>query len=141
MAQNSSAGIYYKGNDINPDLVTTEAQKWAQEFFAPNGARKDSAQINSAQLRRFYGDVKGLELRLKNSVDKARAFREVLPMIKLLKAKAAYAHKRKLVPDSFRKWIWENVDMINEEKDFRAFLLYFEAVVGFCYGNGLGDNK
>lgn len=60
-------------------------------------------------------------------------------MIKLLKAKAAYAFKRDLVPDSFREWIGKNVDMINEARDFQAFLLYFEAVVGFCYGNGLKD--
>ncbi len=135
---------YYKGNAINPDLVTTLAQKWADQFYPK---KEDSRHygaarpITAAQLRRFYGDVKNLEMRWKNSADKERAFNDILPMIKLLKAKAAYAKERKLVPDSFRDWIWGNVDRINERKDFRAFLLYFEAVVGFCYGNGLSDNK
>jgi len=144
MAENSYAKSgYYKDNAINPDLVTSRAQEWADKFAPKGDNRRPGASkpINSAQLRRFYGDVKTLEMRWQNSKDKARAFRDILPMIKLLKAKAAYANKRMLVPDSFKNWIWENVDMINEEKDFKAFLLYFEAVVGFCYGNGLKDNN
>lgn len=132
---------YFRGDEINPELVTTEAQKWADIFFPPQqgakgGGRRD---FNTAQLRRFYGDVKGLEMRWQNSTNKERTFREILPFIKLLKAKTAYANKRKLVPDSFRTWMWDNVDMIKDEKDFKAFLLYFEAVVGFCYGNGMAD--
>lgn len=137
---------YYKDGSINPELVTRWAQEWADKF-APKrdnkqgyGGPKPARPINSAQLRRFYGDVKNLEMRWQNSKKKDQAFRDILPMIKLLKAKAAYANKRTLVPDSFRDWIWDNVDLINNEDDFKAFLLYFEAVVGFCYGNGLGDN-
>lgn len=129
---------YFKGESINPDLVTVWAQEWADKFFPRQGGQqRQGRQITSAQLRRFYGDVKNLEMRLENSADKDKAFSEILPMIKLLKAKAAYAKSRGLVPDNFKDWIWENVDMINGIRDFKAFLLYFEAVVGFCYGNGL----
>lgn len=154
MAQSTAGQFeYFKGDAINPALVTTWAQEWADKFYPKkdgwqpdkfsgkkDARQKSSKPINSAQLRRFYGDVKNLEMRWENSQDKEKAFRDILPMIKLLKAKAAYANKRDLVPESFKNWIWENVDMINEIKDFKAFLLFFEAVVGFCYGNGLGDN-
>lgn len=140
MTENSFT--YFKGEAINPELVTTVAEKWANEFYPKEeNKRKGRIVINAAQLRRFYGDVKNMEMRWKNSADKEKAFREILPMIKLLKAKTAYAHSRKLVPESFKFWIWDNVDMINKEKDFKAFLLYFEAVVGFCYGNGLNDKE
>lgn len=142
MAANTGFSYYvYDAKDpdrpeaINPDLVTKWAQKWADEFAPPGNTRL----MNAAQLRRFYGEVKRLELRWQNSENKARTFLEILPMIKLLKAKAAYSNVRKLVPDSFKQWIWDNVDMIREARDFKAFLLYFEAVVGFCYGNGLKD--
>lgn len=144
MPDNRNQYAYYKGDAINPELVTDWAQEWANKFAPPadpRQPRKSPRQINPAQLRKFYGDVKKLEMRWQNSVDKKKAFYEILPMIKLLKAKAAYAHKRDLVPTSFREWIWDNVDMINDGRDFKAFLLYFEAVVGFCYGNGLKDNK
>lgn len=134
---------YFENGTINPELVTTFAKKWADRFAPDKNKQPDSGviqkSINSAQLRRFYGDVKNLEMRWQNSSDKEKTFHEILPMIKLLKAKAAYAHGRQLVQTNFRDWIWENVDMINTEDDFRAFLLYFEAVVGFCYGNGLKD--
>lgn len=142
MTQNPAKQFeYFKGDAINPELVTTLAQEWANKFVPRQVAgQRNQRPINSAQLRRFYGDVKNLEMRWENSQDKEKTFREILPMIKLLKAKAAYANKRALVPESFKSWIWENVDMINEMKDFKAFLLFFEAVVGFCYGNGLGDN-
>ena len=134
---------YFKDGAVNPDLVTTYAQEYADKFVPPkdpNFKGKSAAKaVTSAQLRRFYGDVKKMEMRLKDSSDKDTAFLEILPYIKLLKAKAAYAQKRELVNESFKNWIWENVDMINNRKYFAAFLLYFEAVVGFCYGNGLSD--
>lgn len=138
---------------INPELVTKYAQEYANQFFPREEIRKkepgqrsggspqNEKPVTSAQLRRFYGDVKNLETRWRNSADKESAFREIMPLIKLLKAKAAYAKERQLVNESFKIWIWNNVDMINTEKDFQAFLLYFEAVVGFCYGNGLKDNN
>lgn len=130
---------YYVDKSINPKLVTDFAQEWADKFFPP---RKEDRKkpITSSQLRRFYGDVKNLEMRWDNSSDKEKAFRDILPMIKLLKAKAAYACGRGTVPVTFKYWIWDNVERINGIKDFKAFLLYFEAVVGFCYGNGLKDN-
>lgn len=144
MAANTTFS-YYKDGAINPELVTTLAEEWADKFVPRRVQRTLGAhegkqiKLNTAQLRRFYGEVKRLELRWQNSENKPQTFLEILPMIKLLKAKAAYANKRELVPDTFRSWIWENVDMIREARDFQAFLLYFEAVVGFCYGNGLKD--
>ncbi|WP_298068389.1 type III-A CRISPR-associated protein Csm2, partial [uncultured Mailhella sp.] len=67
------------------------------------------------------------------------AFAGILPQIKILKAKAAYAKGRKVVPSAFSDWIAQHVDAINKPADFKAFLLHFEAVVGFCYGEGLKD--
>lgn len=143
MSETGNEIIYYKDNAINPELVTTLAEKWANKFVPEMNKQQHGygtpKRINSAQLRRFYGDVKSLEMRWQNSTDKQQAFRDILPLIKLLKAKAVYALNRKLIMEDFKKWIWDNVDMINGERDFKAFLLHFEAVVGFCYGNGLKD--
>ena len=33
-----------------------------------------------------------------------------------------------------KSFLIENIDNISEERDFEAFMLYFEAVVGFFYG-------
>lgn len=107
---------------MDSSLLDEQAQKFASEF---------SRGIKSAQLRKFYADVKSLERQYADAVDRPTAFARILPMIRLLKAKSDYANTRKVVPDSFRAWLWDNVESIHDARDFEAFLLYFEAVVGF----------
>lgn len=124
---------YYTDKDtIDPSLVDKQAHDVAKEFVF-------TSSLKISQLRKFYGDVKSLEQSWNYQQKSYAAFLGILPQIKMLKAKAAYAQHRKLVRDSFVRWINENVDKINKPDDFKAFLLHFEAVVGFCYGEGLKD--
>lgn len=120
---------YYLDKDtkeLDPDLLDGKAIAAAESFFTTRDALK------SSQLRKFYADVKTLERQYQAAQNEQQlAFARILPMIKLLKAKSEYALKRKVVPASFKDWLWENVDSINDASDFRAFLLHFEAVVGF----------
>lgn len=110
--------------EINPIWVDSKAEEAAKSFL-------ERPELKTSQLRRFYSDVKSLERQLLDAQDEQAAFGRILPMIKLLKAKSEYALKRKVVPESFRRWLWNNVDSINDVLDFKAFLLHFEAVVGF----------
>lgn len=124
--------MYYddQGN-LRPELVDNEAREAAESFV-------QGQKIKSAQLRRFYGDFKALERKLESRRNQAgsTAFLGILPLVKMTKSKVEYAKHRKTVPESFVKWINKHVDSINSEQDFTAFLLHFEAVVGFCYGTG-----
>jgi CRISPR-associated protein Csm2 len=47
--------------------------------------------------------------------------------------------KKPKVPPKFKEWLELNIRSIKDADDFEAFLLHFEAVVGFCYGLGLKD--
>lgn len=117
---------YYKDaakQELNPIWVNEKAIETAESF-------KDT-KFTYTQLRRFYGDVKSLERQLLDAQDQNTAFARILPMIKLLKAKSAYSLKREVVPAQFKAWLWDNVDSVNDIPDFKAFLLSFEAVVGF----------
>ena len=114
---------YLEHKAMNPALVDTYAREVAASFSG----------IAYSQLRKFYDDVKTLERQLTDDPDK-NAFAKVLPLIKLLKAKSAYAYQRSVVPDTFKEWIWDHVNRVNDIDDFRAFVLHFEAVVGFSYG-------
>lgn len=118
---------YYTDKDtLDPRWVDDEARKAAESFFG------ERAAFNSSQLRKFYADVKSLERQWQAAGDDAEtAFARILPMVKLLKAKSEYALKRKVVPESFKRWLWDHVDSVNAARDFKAFLLHFEAVVGF----------
>ena len=94
--------------------------------------------LNSAQLRRFYNDFKQLEKKVK-----IKSFEEIKPLIKMVKSKASYASNpsNQKIPPQFKKFLTDNVDSINSKEEFEAFMLYFEAVVGFYYGKeGVSNN-
>ena len=134
--------MYYKedGKTMDPRWVDSEALSVARKLVAKDyNGRLDKNNIKSSQLRKFYADVKGLERTWESQGCTDTAFLGILPQIKILKAKAAYARGRGVVPPTFVTWINSHVDNIANSEDFRAFLLHFEAVVGFCYGEGLKD--
>ena len=116
---------YYdeKGN-IRKELLNEDAEKTASKLVRES--------VTATQLRRFYNEFKGLEKRVR-----AKGFESVLPLIKMVRSRAFYASNGNKIPRSFKDFLVKNVEAINEEKDFEAFLLHFEAVVGFCYGMGL----
>ncbi len=130
--------IYYEEIDgrmvLRKELVTSEAEEVA-EFLAKDRRNR----ISSAQLRRFYGDFKSLEKKQQAAPNQQTAFLSTLPLIKMALSKAIYAKARKTVPDAFVKWIETHTKAINSLEDFQAFMLHFEAVVGFCYAYDLKD--
>lgn len=116
---------------LKPSLVENDARAWANKFV-----RKEKDDLTSSQLRRFYGEVLSLEEKLK-AIGRQN-FEVILPHIKMLKSKAAYASGNKKIPKSFKEFIDVMVDGIeNDPKDFDAFKLIFEAVVGFSIGKGM----
>jgi len=129
------------GKHIRPELLDQEARKAAEEFVpqAPNGKPIKNA-IKSAQLRRFFNEFRFLERRLGQlKGNPEESFRSIKPMVKMANAKVEYAKARGVVPPAFVQWLQKHVTAIETAKDFKAFLLHFEAVVGFCYGRNLSD--
>ena len=134
-------GFYYEaktgedGKEIEPrkmrikkSLLLEGARKWAQDFI------RTRPELKAAQIRRFYHDVKALEAKIE-----ASGFEKNLPLIKMLKSKVAYAcpkYGSKKVPIVFKEFMDKCIDGIEEQKDFEAFTLVFEAVVGYFYGEG-----
>lgn len=124
------------GKHIRAELLNEEAQKAAEQFIRLyNGRADDRNSIKNSQLRRFFNEFKSLERRLdQQQGDLEEAFRSIKPLVKMANAKVAYAKARKVVPDAFVDWLQRHVQAIDTARDFKAFLLHFEAVVGFCYG-------
>jgi CRISPR-associated protein Csm2 len=134
-------GYYDTAGTIRSELLDEEAKSLAESFIARNP--RDPTRINyrkslsSAQLRRFFSEFRQLEKKVK-----VIGFDKVKPLIKMVKSKASYAANpnNQKIPESFKKFLIKNIDEINTQEDFEAFMLHFEAVVGFFYGEGVSNN-
>ena len=120
------------GDDtINAELLATHAERQAEQL---------ARSINSAQLRRFFGDFKDLVRRLRHGEN----FGRLLPMIKMLRSKVYYASRsggQQRIDRSFAEFVLGCIDEVRDEKTFKGTALYFEAVVGYMYGMGLKDGR
>ncbi len=137
---------YYYEDDgkevLKTQLLDTKAKTLAESFVVRNpknpGRLNVRHSLSSAQLRRFFSEFRQLEKKVSSL-----GFQKVKPLIKMIKSKASYAANpsNPKIPKSFKAFLIENVDAINTEKDFEAFMLHFEAVVGFFYGiEGVSNN-
>ncbi|HPC38360.1 MAG TPA: type III-A CRISPR-associated protein Csm2 [Exilispira sp.] len=112
---------YYKGEDINLDLFNMAEKKV-----------RDYRGLSTSQLRNIYNEVKNIEKRLK-----AKASDNVImTRVKLLKAKVRYnsGRSQNALNKNFARDLEVWIDNIKNIKDFKAFCLLFEALVGYFYG-------
>jgi CRISPR-associated protein Csm2 len=58
-------------------------------------------------------------------------FENILPYLKMLNAKAAYAMGRDLVSKGFKDFISNSLNQIKDKDDFDAFAALFEAFMGY----------
>ncbi len=100
------------------ELFDKTAKEWAE---AINKTKK-------TQARNFYDKVIELEKESKENWD------EILPFVKMLNSKVAYAYDRKVVSKEFKTMINKCVNQIENKEDLRVFKLFFEAVLGFFKG-------
>ena len=127
---------------MKENLLTDQAKSWAKSFIYPSQPKdkwQRNPKLTSAQLRKFHIEAKELEERIKPCKSQDD-FMRLRPLVKMLKSKVAYAcpvnGRDRKVPIEFRQYIEEMVDNVEEFKDFKAFALCFESVVGFFYGQG-----
>lgn len=118
---------YYKDSNnkaLDPDLLDQKASEWAKDF----------ANLKTAQMRRFYDDLKAIERKImigKSTEDQEENFKRDRALIVMFKAKSVYAEKRKVAPREFTQFIFDHVASIKCLSDFQAFIKVFEAVVAF----------
>ncbi|WFE69476.1 type III-A CRISPR-associated protein Csm2 [Thiomicrospira sp. R3] len=129
-------------NQIDDQLFDTTAEQIAQAFGTPykvekNNRTKEPKDANkSSQIRRFYEDLLNWETQLNRATSKKerdQKYAELLPLIKMLNAKVAYAHGRDTVDDQFRDFINHCIRQLTPDQPngFKHFKLLFEAVIGF----------
>lgn len=131
-----------------PFAVLFDPEKPEQELYdtlAENQAQ--SLQINSSQLRKFFGEAKDLyrqfnALTAANTSDAEmdRIYRErIEARFRMLRSKVAYAERpggQARLDRNFATFLKEAIQKVKNHQHFVRFILHFEAVVGFMYGQG-----
>lgn len=112
-----------KPNEIFSDI----AQRAAQYI-------KENKNVNkTTQLRKFYDELAMWNERVQLARENKEAkFQELMPFIKMLKAKVAYARGRKHIDDHFLEVFNRCIDQANNVATLRDAKLFMEAVMGFC---------
>lgn len=111
---------------IDPELFSAQADSLAQEI---NQERMRNDKLNKpTQIRKFYDEVVRYQTMVQNSPEE---FAEVLPYVKMLNAKAAYAMGRELIGERFKTFVADSLKQVQDYKDFELFCTFFEAFMGF----------
>lgn len=119
---------------IRPDLLDKEASAEAKKWATAKD-NKNEPTFTTTQLRRYYSEVKNIERQMQ--VLGKESWDTIFPMVKMLKSKISYdMRKDNKIPSEFKSFIYNSVDSIKDQNDFKAFLKYFEASVGYFYGEG-----
>lgn len=117
---------------IDPDLFSAKAEELARSIYEEQQTSRGKAN-KPTQLRKFYDEVIrfGSMLQGLPAEKQKEEFDKILPYLKMLNAKAAYAQGRDLVSKSFKDFIANSLAKINDKDDFEAFASFFEAFMGF----------
>lgn len=109
---------------IDPELFSTTAEELAKIIN-----RERTAKINNpTQVRKFFDEVVRFQGMIQGD---PQQFAELLPYIKMLNAKAAYAAGRDLIGSEFKSFLSDSLKQVNDREDFEIFCSFFEAFLGF----------
>lgn len=115
------------GTDKSVEIFSNIAQRAAQYIKSNKNVNK------TTQLRKFYDELAMWNDRVQLvRENKEVKFKELVPFIKMLKAKVAYAEGRKHVDKNFTEVFNRCIDQANNVETLRDAKLFMEAVMGFC---------
>ena len=116
---------------LKADLFDTQANEAAKSVA---DCKRETNK--STQLRKFFDELVMWHDRVQQSPEK---FDDFAPLIRMIKAKVAYARGRKLVDSNFEKLLGQIVDhAATSAESLGQAKLFFEAFMGF-YKQAKGD--
>lgn len=115
------------GRNKDATIFSDIAEQAAQKIKANSNINKQT------QLRKFYDELSMWNDRVQLAKEDRKAkFDEVIPFIKMMKAKAAYANARKYIDDRFFNIFSRCIDEITSADTLKDAKLFMEAVMGYC---------
>jgi len=124
---------YYDENGrIKEDLFSDIAENIVKKCLKPK-SKKEKLTLN--QIRKFYDEVLNYESLIKSAENKEKEFKEWIPYIRMLKAKAHVAYERGNINKNFKIFIEKNINYIGKDyKKFKVFVKFFEAIIAYSKG-------
>lgn len=109
------------------ELLNKTAKKWAEDIGAGRGG------VQNTQIRKFFDQVLDLNNKAKHSDNFEE---EILPFVKMLNSKVAYASARKSAGGNIINKVFVDmmnccINQVNCKENLGVFKLFFEAVIGF----------
>ncbi|WP_424406027.1 type III-A CRISPR-associated protein Csm2 [Pasteurella sp. PK-2025] len=115
------------GQNKDAAIFSDIAEKAAQKIKSNQNANK------ATQLRKFYDELAMWNDRVQlDKTDRNAKFEELLPFIKMMKAKVAYAKARQHIDDNFLTIFSRCIDQITSVETLKDAKLFMEAVMGYC---------
>ena len=112
---------------VDPTLYSAMAEKLSMEMA--QDCENSRRRLNKrTQVRKFYDEVLQLEMAAKT---RKGDWDNILPLVHMITAKAAYARGRDLVSENFLDFIKSSVNQISTPDDLKVFANFFEAFMGF----------
>jgi len=120
-------------NNVSSDLFSDIPERIAKRLATNTSSNKPT------QLRNFFNEIVMWEERSKEKSEK-QFKSEILPFLRMMKAKAAYAHGRNnknndprkgLVDRDFLNLINHCLDQVKDKKTLTHFKLFMESFMGF----------
>jgi len=112
---------------VNPDLFSEVAKEWAERIKNEGLENKNKNKIT--QIRKFYDEVIFFYDQVKTADEEN--FQRLLPFSKMIRAKVYYAKGRDLITPAFQEFIEKCLDEVKTKEDFKVFMNFFEAFMGF----------
>lgn len=115
------------GDGKSEYIFSDIANEAAQKIKSKQNANKNT------QLRKFYDELSMWNERVNLAEEnRQELFNDLLPFIKMLKAKVAYAKGRKHIDENFMDIFNKIIDEIKSPKTLKDAKLFLEAVMGYC---------
>jgi len=116
-----------ENRQVDPLLFSARAENLAKKF-ADEHEKNRNKPNKRTQVRKFFDEITSLNMTAKSG---RQDFQNILPLVHMLTAKAAYANGRELVSNTFLAFIKESVDQVHDQRDLDIFATFFEAFIGF----------
>ncbi len=129
-ASNPTVTVKIGGETVDGDLYADQAKRAAEACDTGNKTGPNA----SPQLRRFYDELVMWHDKVfakQTPQERSDAFREFLPYIQMLRAKAAYSKGRNLVDETFFHLFDDLIAQVKTPETLKRARLFFEAFLGF----------